>query len=208
MPATRAPQPPKIEANDEPIVTRDEPVVNLEATGETDVSRPNPIEELMGPDVIRKLIEAGVKQQLESMGISPQPAQKFVTNDRPVPNAAPDFKHLGHYRNDVSPEIEIQELNMDADVPQLEPIRGRYIRFRRGHFLAETENQKKQLDWMLDMAEHSADTTQSLGGNRAIYLDEDEKMFYCTAGCTPGEFHSASESKFKAHMRGVHGVIL
>lgn len=206
MPATRAPQPPKIEA-DEPEVTRQDPVIDLEAKGEPDVSRPSPVEELMGPDVIRKLIEAGVKQQLEAMGMTPQPAQKFVTNDKPVPTA-PEFKHLGHYRNDVSPEIEVQELNMDADVPQLEPIRGKYIRFRRGHFFAETENQKKQLDWMLDMAGHSADTTQSLGGNRAIWLDDDQdKIFYCTAGCTPAEFHAASEAKLKAHLRGVHGVI-
>lgn len=212
MPATTAPKPqppkPPVMTQDTVEVTRQEPMVNIEATGQTDVSRPSPLEELMGPDVVQKLIEAGVKQQLEALGISPR-QNKFVTNDGPAPVAPADFKHFGHYRNDVSPEIEVQELNMDADVPQLEPIRGKYIRFRRGHFFAETENQKKQLDWMLDLAEHSADTTQSLGGNRAIWLDtDDEKIFYCTAGCTPAEFHSASEAKLKAHLRGVHGVIL
>ena len=208
MPRTTAPQPPVV-TQETVEVTRQEPVINLEAQGTPDVSRPSPIEELMGPDAIRRLIEAGVKQQLESLGLAQQFTQKFVTNEAPATPVSPDFTHFGHYRNDVSPEIEVQELNMDAEVPELEPIRGRYMRFRRGHFFAETENQKKQLDWMLDKAEHSADTTQSLGGNRAIYLDDDsEKIFYCTAGCAPGEFHSASEAKFKAHMRGVHGVIL
>lgn len=209
MPATQAPQPPTIDGivPDAVKVTKDEPVVNLEAKGETDVSRPNPIEELLGPDVLKKLIESGVRQQIEAMGLTPRQEQKFVTNDGPIV-ATPTFSHLGHYRNDVSPEIEVQELNMDAEVPQLEPIPGSFIRFRRGHFFATTENQVKQLEWMMNTAEHSHDTTQSLGGNRALYKDDDEKIYYCTAGCSAGEFHSASEARFKAHMRGVHGVEL
>lgn len=97
---------------------------------------------------------------------------------------------------------------MNAPYPQMEPIPGSFIRFKRGHFFAVTENQVKQLDWMLNEAEHSADTSQVLGGNRAIYVDDDEKLYYCTAGCDKNDFVSASEAKYKAHMRGVHGVII
>lgn len=166
----------------------------------------DPLTELLGPDVIKKLIEAGVKQQLDAMGIQAN-TQRVTGSSTAIPDA-PQFKFLKHYRNDTSPEILVQELNMDAEVPQLEPIPGQYMRFRRGHFFATTENQVKQLDWMMGMAEHSADTSQSLGGNRGIYEDDNEKIYYCTAGCSRADFHSASEAKFKAHMRGTHGVIL
>lgn len=203
-----APKPPAIDGiisdQDTVDVDRPENLVDLAFQGDTASSNRDPLAEMFGPDVIKKLIDAGVKQYLDTHGISATPA---IAEDAPkVPT--PEFTFLKHYRNDVSPEIEVQELNMDAEVPQMEPIPGSFLRFRRGHFFATTDNQVKQLDWMLNMAEHSADTSQVLGGNRAIYEDDGEKLYYCTAGCSKEDFVSASEAKYRAHMRGVHGVIL
>lgn len=206
MPAATPPKPPVI-TQDNVEVTRQEPVINLEAKGQPSNPERSPLEELMGPDVLNKLIEARIKQYMDESGVTRSSADKMVPVNGPV-QATPTFNYLGHYRNDVSPELEVQELNMDAEVPQLEPIPGSFIRFRRSHFFATTENQVKQLDWMMGVAEHSADTRDSLGGNRAIYKDDGEKIFYCTAGCSRADFHSASEQRYKAHMRGVHGVEL
>lgn len=202
MPATREPKPPVIEENLDPgvVLTGDQ---NPGITSPPAVSEANPLGAMLGPEMLKKLIEAGVKQQIEAMGLSNQ--QRYIAADAPK-QEAPKFNFLKHYRNDVSPELEVLELDMSADVPQLEPFPGQYIRFRRGHFFATTENQVKQLDWMLNEATHSADTSQVLGGNRAIYEDDGEKIYYCTAGCSRADFHTASEASYKAHMRAVHGV--
>lgn len=162
---------------------------------------------LLGADAIKRLIDAGVRQVLDQMNIQPSSGpQKFINSDQQNAPSAPAFNFLKHYRNDVSPEIEVQELDMSTDEPQLNPIRGSFIRFRRGHFFAASENQVKQLDWMMNAPASSADGMRTIGGNPAIYEDDGEKLYYCTAGCPASEFVSASEKKYKAHMRAVHGV--
>jgi hypothetical protein len=119
----------------------------------------------------------------------------------------PDFDFLKHYRNDASPELWIQELDMDAIDPRLAPLPGRGMQFRRSHFFATTENQVKQIEWMSSQATHSADGTRVTGGVVGIYEDDGEELFYCPAGCPVDQFApTANKKKFDAHMRAVHGV--
>lgn len=169
-------------------------------------SSQEPLSNLLDPAFIKTLIDAGVRAALSDMEAEKQ--QRFVEAEQRTLQNVPQFNYLKHFRNDVSPEIMILELDMSSDNPQMNPLSGQYIQFRRGHFFATTENQVKQLEWMMSTAEHTADTTGTLGGNRAIYVDDEEKLFYCTAGCPASEFVSASEAKYKAHMRGVHGINL
>lgn len=166
----------------------------------------NAINELFSPEMIQKLIESGVKQQLERMGINAIDGAVANTKKRELPKV--EFEFLKHYRNNVSPFLRVQELDMSADVPQLAPIPGRFMRFRNGHFYATTENQVKQLDWMMSSASHSADQKNTLGGNRAIYEDDGEKLFYCTAGCSKADFVTASETNYRKHMQVVHNVTI
>lgn len=159
---------------------------------------------LFDSPTFQKLVEQAVQSRIAS---TPQASEASVTGGNTKPSVKPDFNFLKHYRNDASPELAIQELDMSAEVPQLAAIAGRKMRFRRGHFYATTQNQVDQIEWMINTPTHSADGTRVTGGVLGIYEDDGEVLYYCTAGCGVDQFiPTASQAKFKAHMRAVHQV--
>jgi hypothetical protein len=154
------------------------------------------------------LVQQAVTAQLQRMQGDGRHEQRFVEASQQSDAAVkPDFNYLKHYRNDASPELVIQELDMSKDRPQLHPIPGRVIRFRRGHFFATTENQVQQIDTLTNTPSHSADQRNALGGIVGIYEDDGEVLYHCSAGCGYDSFvPTSSHARYKAHMRAIHNV--
>lgn len=153
------------------------------------------------------LVEREVSKRVAGSG-DKRAGQQFVeASAQARPSVQPDFEFLKHYRNDASPELFIQELDMSAPNPKAAPIVGRGIRFRRGHFFATTQNQVDQIESMMNAPTHSADGTKVVGGVLGIYEDDGEQLYYCPAGCPIDRFQpTANKKKFQAHMRAVHQV--
>lgn len=155
-------------------------------------------------EAINKLVEEQVASKIGSTG-SPN---KFVApGQQNAPAVTPTSSFLKHYRNDSSPEIQVVELDMDSESPRLNPLPGSpTIRFRRGHFFATTENQVKQIEWMMAGAKGVTGAKEKFGGSVGIYEDPGEVLYYCPHGCSADVFVSATKSALDAHLRATHGM--
>lgn len=123
-----------------------------------------------------------------------------------APSVTPSDAFLKHYRCDASPEMEILELDMSSEAPHLTPKDGQMIRFRRGHFFATTENQVKQIEWMIAGARGVPDAKTKFGGVTGIYEDSGEVLYHCPYGCSAEQFVTASKDAYHAHLRATHNV--
>ena len=93
----------------------------------------------------------------------------MLTQDLPQPETG----LARHYRNTQHPNIRIQELDMSQVRPQGFPVQGRWIQFTNGHFVATTENQIKQLDFMSRtdaVIQGGIRQGETVGGNRDIFI--------------------------------------
>jgi hypothetical protein len=90
--------------------------------------------------------------------------------------------YLKHYRcdgptNSLTP-LQIQERKMVQRQGEWVPgpvMPGHKMRFIRGHFFAQTENQVRQLDWMMKTPRMRAGAVGShtvMGGRPSIYVDD------------------------------------
>lgn len=104
---------------------------------------------------------------------------------------------FGHYRKDgvqMGKHIEFDMDLIDQGVDRTNAVKkGSWITFTNGHFWPETDNQQRQLDWMI--------ATDPFCG---IYRDDGDSVLPCpVTGCM--EFFS-NEKGLKAHMAATHGV--
>lgn len=142
-------------------------------------------------------IQAAVRDALAQMGINQSsdvaPKSDFVPHK---------FKY--HFRNDVSPSVKIQAMDMSAidrgERPQDNPLYGHWYEFHVGHFQTDDENAARQLKWMMSNVPVDAQG-QTVGGNLAIYEDDNSVIFRCPQ-C---DFVTASPAGYKAHRRATHG---
>lgn len=156
--------------------------------------------------VIRRAIQSEVATLLAAMGIQ---GVSTPVNMQTAPVIQPP-KYLKHYRNDKSPTVSYQELDMRAldrdERPQQYPIAGSYIRFRNGHFYAMTQNQVRQMEWMMQNDAYAGDGLSVIGGDPSIYEDDEAALYHCNRGCDwPG---TPSKNAYHAHMRSVHGITM
>jgi hypothetical protein len=144
-------------------------------------------------------IAAAVQSALAELGLanlaSPAPKEEFV---------APSFKY--HFRNDVSPHVKIQAMDMSAldrgERPQDNPLIGHWYAFHVGHFQTNDENAARQLRWMMSNVPVDSNG-QTVGGNLAIYEDDNSVIYRCPdPSC---DFVTASPAGFRAHRRATHG---
>lgn len=156
---------------------------------------------VQSPDIDQLVADAVAK--LVAKGVINIPAA--AAQVQPPAPEVPKYKK--HYRNDLNPDLIIQALDMSAldrgERPQANPVPGKYIRFRLGHLYTNDDNTIRQLDYMSTRPMYNSDG-ETVGGNPAIYEDDGEVVFRCTAGCEDAVF--ASKKAYKAHMRGLHGV--
>jgi hypothetical protein len=145
-----------------------------------------------------ELIQKAVQDALNKMGLQNRdeaPKSDFVPHQ---------FKY--HFRNDVNPSVKIQAMDMSAidrgERPQDNPLYGHWYEFHVGHFQTDDENAARQLKWMMENVPVDANG-QTVGGNLAIYEDDNSVIFRCPQ-C---DFVTASPSGYKAHRRATHGEV-
>lgn len=130
---------------------------------------------------------------------------------QPIPVIPELPKYAKHYRNDLNPDIQIQELDMTAldrgERPQANPIPGSYIKFRLGHLYLQDkdENKIRQIEYMKSRPMYTMEG-DTVGGNPAIYEDTGEVLYECRF-CGP-EAKFATKAAYDAHRAGLHGVVL
>lgn len=167
-------------------------------------------------DAVSEMINAAVAAALNKFSAEvDQKVEQKIKQNQATPLIAdtslqyvPPAKFKKHYRNDVAPNLKIQELDMSSldrdDRPQSNPISGRWIQFRSGHLHTNSDNVIRQIDYMMNRDMYAHDGEETVGGNPSIYEDDGADIYRCAQGCT--DFITASKASWKAHMRSVHGV--
>ena len=171
---------------------------------EDPASSPDYINKLIA-DAVAKALSGNVDQMVVHQASNPVQFARDTQANAPV-DADNRPKYLKHYRNDVDPNKEYLELDMDTSLPQANPKRGSYIRFRRGHFFATTENQVKQLDWMMSRPSVNPETGEIVGGDSNIYEDDGNNVGRCPYGCEA--YFIPGSNAHKAHMKNAHGEVI
>jgi len=148
--------------------------------------------------VQEELIQKAVQDALNKMGLQ-------QNNEAPKSDFVPHkFKY--HFRNDVNPSVKIQAMDMSAvdrgERPQDNPLYGHWYEFHVGHFQTDDENAARQLKWMMENVPVDSNG-QTVGGNLAIYEDDNSVIFRCPQ-C---DFVTASPSGYRAHRRATHGEV-
>lgn len=209
MSRVKEPEAPKLSLEDvsqveDPMLKMD---VNPEETKAPEVA-PFDIDSILNSGAFASLIDRAVEERVARHPSEPGTVNQFVDQSQSTPApVVPDHVYLKHYRCDGSPELEIVELDMSADTPRLTAMDGApTMKFRRGHFFATTENQVKQIEWMMAGARGVPDAKQKFGGVVGIYEDSGETLFYCPYGCSADVFVSASKAGLDAHLRATHNV--
>lgn len=208
---SKAPAAPKVDVDD--LVVSDpfdgvkvEDMVDTETEAQP-FDESDDLSKLLSQPLFSQAIQKIVDQQVNGRLGGSSPNTFVSPGQQNAPTVTPDVSFLKHYRNDSSPEIQIVELDMDSDVPHLNPLPGApTIRFRRGHFFATTENQVKQIEWMIAGARGVDGAKDKFGGSVGIYEDHGETLYFCPYGCPADVFVSASKDALNAHMRATHGV--
>ena len=155
---------------------------------------------LGGPGLasLESLIQARVDEALRATQRVASPMVNAVGTNAAVEPA----KFLKHYRNMADPNTIITERDMSSGVPGDE-VRGGEIRFRRGHFFATTENQVKQIEWMMsNPAVDPTDPSRIIGGNPNIYEDDGLE----TVTVSDGQVFVKGSAAHKAYLRNVRGI--
>jgi len=175
----------------------------VDALTQPDRDATTPILEAITPvdwERMRAMIDEAVAQKNTApapMGTVPV---ALATNVDPRP---PSFKK--HYRCDVTPELQIQRLDMNAldrgERPQANALPGEWIKFRMGHHYTSNDNDIRQIEWMRTRSGHSADGSATMGGNRSIYESDGGDVYHCTAGC---RYETASKNAWISHMWVTH----
>lgn len=153
--------------------------------------------------MLAKIIEQKVNEALLAARMNQ--GNPVVNAETRTPAAVTPQKFLKHYRCDVSPDMQIQVRGYDRDADKLgAPIKGHWIKFRRGHFFATTQEQVDQLEWMIRHPLFDpAEPGQVIGGNPSIYEDDGQQVTKCQF-CD--EVFVMGSNSYKAHLRASHGL--
>lgn len=150
--------------------------------------------------MVSQMVAAKLAEQVERSSTSP-----IVDATHRDAKVARPKNYLEHYRNDVSPDIEIQmrPINDDGTVGS-GVLRGRKIRFRRGHFFATKQDEVDFLNWIMSTpVSDPSDPTKILGGQPYIYVSDGKELVAC-AYCD--EPFVAGSNALKSHLRATHGI--
>lgn len=160
---------------------------------------------------IQGMIDEAVDRAVSSSLLVPAPpppspvTQGTVPFELPTTPPTPPPTYKKHYRCDVTPEIQIQRLDMTSldrgERPSANPLPGEWIKFLRGHFFTSDDDVIRQIEWMKGRSQLSSDQSQTMGGNPSIYEDDDSPVYRCSAGC---DYSTASKNAWIAHMWGTH----
>jgi hypothetical protein len=149
--------------------------------------------------VERQVAEALAKQQQQT-------GNPIVHAEQRVAQANVPEKYLKHYRCDVSDEGQIKRRRYDPTTDKLydDPeLKGKYIKFRRGHYFATDQDVVDQLEWMMRNHTVNPSTGEVIGGMMTIYEDDGRDLVRCEYCDEPFVRNS---NAYKAHKRATHGV--
>ena len=161
----------------------------------------NDVPDATGIVDIHALISKAVEDAIAAKSV-PQANPIVDPSLRSVPYVEPP-KYLKHYRNDKSPDIVIVVRSVNDGV--LGPvIKGKYIKFRRWHDFALTQEEVDFIEWLMSHPEMDPQNPESVvGGNPSIYEADGKDLVTCPH-CD--ELFVAGSNALKAHMRASHGA--
>jgi hypothetical protein len=155
------------------------------------------------PETINALVAQMVSEQL-AIREAEKATVKVVDASIRDKQAVEPAKYLAHYRNDLSPDIQIQMRSINDDGSAGSALRGRYIKFRRGHFFATKEDEVAFIEWLMRTpAFDPTDASRPMGGNPSIYVSDGKDIVACLY-CN--ERFVAGSNAMKSHMRATHGI--
>jgi hypothetical protein len=152
----------------------------------------------MGEIDLERMIQAAAQRLMEQQAEAAAEAAR-LEEDGPKPPPA-----LKVYVCDRYPNAQIPELDFSKPEPRKHPMRGKTIKFRLGKFRATTENQVKQLDWMMDNPTHDQ-FGEVIGGFPYIVEDIGESVYICRK-CDPN-FVTTDPKRFRMHNKTMHSVV-
>lgn len=151
---------------------------------------------------LQALIREQVAAELERVKRESASAPVVLAETRSAPAYEPP-KYLKHYRCDTSPDLTIVRVNMSDGKPN-GAMKGKYIKFRRGHFFATEQGEVDQLEWMRQTPPFDPlEPGKVLGGNPSIYEADGKELTPCEH-C--GELFVAGSNAWKSHLRASHGI--
>ena len=120
-------------------------------------------------------------------------------------------KYLKHYRNEVSPNKVYYRGTFNKDRDRFEydrEVHGEAIRFTNSHFYAEEPWQVEIMDWAMKHPSVHPVSGQVVGGDPAIWVDDDSADAIPCPEClgTENPKWYASPSKLAEHRRTAHGI--
>lgn len=156
------------------------------------------------PEVdIQELIKSLVAQELSKAKAEQSrgnPVVEASQRGKPVVEPA---RYLKHYRCDLSPDVTIVARAIEGGKLG-SVLKGKSIKFRRGHFFATTQEEMDQIEWMMtNPAFDPGDTDKVLGGMPSIYEADGKELTSCPY-CD--EMFVAGSNALKSHLRATHGA--
>jgi hypothetical protein len=154
----------------------------------------------MEPADLERMIQAAAQRLVDQQNAANAEKQQLEVQGPTLPPA------LKVYLCDRYPGAKIQELDFSQtdDKGRHPPIKGQYITFRLGKFRAMTENQVKQIEWMMDNPTHNQ-FGEVIGGFPYIVEDIGESVYICR-DCEPN-FVTTNPDRFRTHRRTMHGSV-
>lgn len=160
----------------------------------------NPADMLAQFDISKMIADQVAAELAKANAQSPNPIVHAEQRGRSQPEPE---SYLKHYRCDVSPDLTIVRRNADGDKLG-SPIKGQYIKFRRGHYFATDQDVVDQIEWLMRNPTTSpSNPEQVIGGVPTIYEDDGRDLIRCEY--CPEPFVRGSNA-YKAHLRATHGV--
>lgn len=146
--------------------------VSQNSVAPVDLGALNSLLAALSPENIANLVNLAIEKKLgtTSVQVAPNEVEDLTPPVQDVQEEEPG--KYGRFINNVHKNIEIPEMDMSTDRPQSYPT-GRTMRFRNGVYVARSENEAKQLDWMSqnDSYSHDGINQQTVGGNKDIKRD-------------------------------------
>lgn len=192
-----------LEEATEPVADAYEPIEGAYAVPTNSVDVQSILDAIDLEAIIKQRVEQQVAEAVERQ--SHHQGNPIVdATQRGTKSFTPE-KYLKHYRCDVSPDIQILRRNYNADEDKMTgTVKGEWMKFRRGHFFAKTQEEVDQIEWMIRHPQlDPTDNLRVIGGNPTIYEDDGKDLVAC-AYC--GEAFVAGSNSLKSHLRATHGV--
>jgi hypothetical protein len=170
------------------------------------------------------IVNAAIERRLSAQGQAVHAGNAEVVAETRERQYQSPAKYLKHYRCDTSPQLVIHArsivdgkpyrptkynyLNKGWEDP--DPLAGKRIQFRRGHFFATQQWEVDLVEWKMRNPSvdpnSGSEAPQIIGGNPSIYEDDGlSSVGLCEYGC--GMSFVPGSNAYKAHLKATHGIV-